>query len=295
MDLYQLRTFFHLARVRNYSKCAKRLFVTQSAISHAIKKLEDSLDAKLVEKSGKKFSLTDEGKILFRSCEKIFSEIDHVESELDERASRPTTVKIGVTVEFGLSILIKHISKFLDENPDILVDYTLSSKLLSSLQNDEVDLMIDCNHHLDPELLHHKLFREEYVVIASPKYLKMHKIHSPRDLQHTTILSIDKDLTWWNNFTHSLPLRDRVDFDNVTEINHIRGIINCAIYSMGVGFVPRYSVVSELKSNKLVDVFSGMSFEEDYFYLYTKRARVDISRINKLYSFIKGIKPKEFM
>ncbi|MBT4525074.1 MAG: LysR family transcriptional regulator, partial [Deltaproteobacteria bacterium] len=79
MDLNQLRVFYTLAQTKNYSKCAQKLFVTQSAISHAIKKLEVNLDLKLVQKVNNRFSLTRVGETLFKTCQTVFFELDSVQ------------------------------------------------------------------------------------------------------------------------------------------------------------------------------------------------------------------------
>jgi len=57
MDLYQLKMFFNLGKVKNYTETAKSLNVTQSAVSHAIKKLETSLETRLIHKKGNNFNL----------------------------------------------------------------------------------------------------------------------------------------------------------------------------------------------------------------------------------------------
>ncbi|MCF6247912.1 MAG: LysR family transcriptional regulator [Desulfobacula sp.] len=82
MDLYQLRTFFTLAKIKNFTQTAQALFVTQSAVSHAIKKLEDSVDTPLIERKGRRLTLTQAGQTLYRSCEKIFYEIEKADRQI---------------------------------------------------------------------------------------------------------------------------------------------------------------------------------------------------------------------
>lgn len=58
MDLYHLKTFFVPAKEKNFTRAAQLLFVTQSAVSHAVKKLETSLDTPLFNRQGKTMDLT---------------------------------------------------------------------------------------------------------------------------------------------------------------------------------------------------------------------------------------------
>ena len=96
MDLYQLKAFYILARVGSFTETAAILFVTQSAVSHSIKKLEKSVDTQLILRKGKQFELTEAGETLLRSCETIFHEIEKVNEELIVHQKKAQqTVKIG--------------------------------------------------------------------------------------------------------------------------------------------------------------------------------------------------------
>ncbi|WP_320040026.1 LysR family transcriptional regulator [uncultured Desulfobacter sp.] len=108
MDLNKLNTFYVLAKIRNYSKCAKKLFVTQSAVSHAIKALEQSLDLNLTEKRKNGFALTPEGEFLFNSCKTIFAEVEKTQEKLEKREK----IRLGAPVEFGINVIIRHMALF---------------------------------------------------------------------------------------------------------------------------------------------------------------------------------------
>ncbi|MCG8689488.1 MAG: LysR family transcriptional regulator, partial [Desulfobacterales bacterium] len=179
MDLYQLRTFFFLAKIRSFTQAAGLLFVTQSAVSHAIKKLETSLDTPLIIRKGKTVRLTEAGATLFRSCEKIFYEIERAEQDIARFAREARIrIRVGSTVEFGTSILINHIRDFLDTHPDIHLDFLFSHHLEAPLVRDEVDLIIDCNDHLLPNTEKIYLFQEQYITIASPGFVRKRGIRS---------------------------------------------------------------------------------------------------------------------
>ena len=183
MDLYHLKTFFFLAKVKNFTKAADLLFVTQSAVSHAIKKLEASVDTKLFKRKGKTFFLTDAGHTLFASCEKIFYEIERADQDI-ARFKREATVgiRIGSTVEFGTSILI----------------------------------------------------------------------------------------------------------------NHIRGIINGAIAGLGIGFVPKYTVLRELAEKILIDPFPKIKPGADHFHIFIKREKLAFKKNKALVEYLSLLKPSEF-
>ncbi len=295
MDLYHLKTFFFLAKVKNFTKAASLLFVTQSAVSHAIKKLEASVDTPLFKRKGKTLSLTNAGHTLFASCEKIFYEIERADQDIARfKKEAKVSIRIGSTVEFGTSILIKHIKDFLDAHPDILLDFLFSHHLESPLVQDEVDLIIDCKEHLLPNLEKIYLFQEQYITIASPAFVMENKIRSVEDLGKINILSNDKHLKWWQNFITAIPEKKQTCLKNVVQINHIRGIINGAISGLGIGFVPKYTVLRELEEKILIDPFPWIKPGADHFNIFIKKEKLAFKKKKALVDYLSLLKPSEF-
>jgi len=106
-DLAQLRTFLALAQTGSFSEAARRLCRTQSAVSHAIRKLEETSGVELVARTGRRFALTDEGRRLQQACEDAFAAFDEAFEDLNgNRKLLLGRVRLGSTVEFGCSILM---------------------------------------------------------------------------------------------------------------------------------------------------------------------------------------------
>lgn len=270
MDLNKLKTFYTLGQSKNYSKCAEKLFVTQSAVSHAIKALELSLELTLTEKRKNGFALTPEGQVLFKSCQTIFTEVEKTRVKLKDSATIPEQIKLGATVEFGINAVIRHLAPFLEQHPRIHIDFTLSHNLLQPLLDDELDLIIDCKPHNRSELIHFPLLREEYVVVATEGYIRKNRLETVEDLERCIVLSLDKGMVWWRNFINALPSDRKIRFNRIMKINHIRGIIEACLASVGVGFVPRYAVGKYLEQGSLVPLFFDVDVLNDQISVYLK-------------------------
>lgn len=294
LDLYQLKAFFAVAQTLNYTEASKRLYVTQSAVSHAVAKLGKSAGGPLFRRTNGKLALTETGSILYKTCETVFYELERAEERLAAARNKNLgTIRLGATVEFGTTLLVKYLKGFIKKNPGIHIDFQFRHELLAPLLNDEVDLIIDCKDckdYKDRRLEQTPLFREEYAVIASPDFIRRHKVRKPEDLSACSILSLDKGALWWGNFLNALPSGKRPHFAAVTELNHIRAIINAAIEGLGVGFVPRYCVLKELKAKTLVNVFPHLKLLEDNFYVYQKAGRAGLERHRNLLDYLKHIK-----
>ncbi len=97
-DLRQIRAFVAIAEEGSFTLAAKKIFVTQSAVSHAIRTLEEQLSCSLLDRSGKGVSLTESGELLIVRCRSILSEIASASRDL-ERLHRwgQSRLRVGAT------------------------------------------------------------------------------------------------------------------------------------------------------------------------------------------------------
>ncbi len=268
MDLGKLRIFLEAARLQNYTLAGRRVHLSQSAVSHAIHKLEASLGCKLIDWRARRFHLTTEGTYLLQVCERVFRELDAAQRQLGGESDRPLRIVLGVTVEFGTTVLLPRLAPQLQLAPGLHVDFMFSNHLSQPLQQGEIDLAVDCNPHYAPGLVRTHLFREKYVVLATPEYLASHPVHQPSDLSEVTMLSVDAETHWWRNLYDALPPSQRPSPGRVLVVSHVRGIVNAALAGLGVGLAPKYTVLEELATGRLVDVLPAMNLVEDEFAIY---------------------------
>jgi DNA-binding transcriptional LysR family regulator len=295
LDLPQLRTFYTLAQTGSFTACARRLNRTQSAVSHAMAKLEDLAGVPLLARKGRDLGLTEEGRRLYLACEQVFATLDAAVDDLRRYQTLAMgRLRVGTTVEFGSSILMKHMQPFLAANPGLEIDFTLSQDLIGPLLRDDLDLIIDCQEHLLPVLKKASLFRETYVVACSKSFKKTHRLRLPADLSHCAVLSLDKAGAWWNRFLLAVPDQERPHLDRIIAVNHIRAMIHAAVEGMGALLVPRYSVLEELHRGDLVALFPSIRPTEDRFSIYQKKVKAGHEKQRLLTRYLQSLSPAEF-
>jgi DNA-binding transcriptional LysR family regulator len=295
LDLPQLRTFFTLAQTGSFTACARRLHRTQSAVSHAMAKLEDLVGVPLLDRRSRELGLTEEGRRLYQACEQVFATLDAATEDLRRHSTLARgRLRLGATVEFGSSILMKHMQPFLAANPDLEIDFTLSHDLLMPLLRDDLDLIIDCQEHPLPTLKKSPLFRETYVVACAPTFRKAHRLRVPADLARGPVLSFDKAGAWWNRFLRAVPDHAQPQLDQIIAVNHIRAMIHAAVEGMGALLVPRYSVLQELERGDLVALFPTIRPTEDRFSIYQKRVKATQEKQKLLTRYLQALSPAEF-
>lgn len=295
LDLQPLFTFYTTATARTFTEAAERLSLSQSAVSHAIRKLERSLGQEFFDRNHTPIRLTDAGLLLYRSCEKVFAEIHSCEDLLLNKRDQPLAgpLRIGATIEFGNSVLSKNVSPFLEKHPEIETEFYFGDDLLKALLNDEVDVIIDCEAHLKPELTRLTLFREKYILISSPKVFKKCGFKKIEDLEKCHWLTIDKSGQWWQRLLKRVPPGTQLSPRKMIPVNHLRGCINLVISGVGIGLVPAYCVQTELRQKRLKVLLPEFQISEDRFFLYFKSFKKNNLKIQAFTNFMQDLDIEE--
>jgi DNA-binding transcriptional LysR family regulator len=295
LDLSKLEVFLEATRSGNYTTAARRLHVTQSAVSHAIRKLEAGLGHPLVEWRRRRFTLTDDGDFLQQVCQRVFDDLGEAEQTLTRRSpTLPQVLTIGATVEFGTTVLVRKLRPLLDEAPRLRVHYKFRDDLGPWLLRDEIDVAIDCRPHLHPSIQATGLFREKYLLVASPSFLAAHPVQRPIDLERVPVLSLDRTGAWWANALRAFPGRQQPVLGHVVEIDQIRGMVHAALEGYGVALLPKYTVLGKVARGELVVLFPRLPLLEDRFCLYQKRGHATRDKNRLLLAFLRRLDVTEF-
>lgn len=175
LDLYYY--FYMVCKHKSFSLAAKKLFVTQPAVSYAIKKLESKLNKTLFLKQTKKFVLTEDGEELYFSIKKNIENIENIEKDLFFNNNKDITIKIGIPTQFARAILLDKIKSYSQNNKNIKFSVFSgnSAYLLQLLKNNGIDILIDCDpldlsefENINKEVIS----TQRYAIVANEKYNK---------------------------------------------------------------------------------------------------------------------------
>jgi DNA-binding transcriptional LysR family regulator len=295
LDLAKLEVFLEAARCGNYTAAARKLHVTQSAVSHAIRKLEAGLGRGLVEWRRRRFALTDDGEYVRQVCERVFHDIGQAEQELASRVpGRAQSIVVGATVEFGTTVLVRKLKPLLDAAPWLRLDFRFRDDLAPMLLADEIDLAIDCTPHAHPSIQATRLFREKYLMVASPAFLARYPVRRTIDLERVPVISLDKDGAWWGNALRSIPGLRRPIPGRIIEVNQVRGMVHAALEGYGVALLPKYTVLGKVARGELKALFPRLRLLEDWFCVYQKRANAGREKNRAVTDFLRRLDMSEF-
>ncbi len=295
LDPNRLRIFLEATRSGNYTVAARRLHITPSAVSHAVRSLEESAGRPLVEWRHRRLTLTDDGEYVRGLGERVFQDIDQAEHVLSMRAPGGTQViTIGATVEFGTSVLIRKLRPLVDAAPWLRIHFRFRDDLGPVLLRDEIDIAVDCAVHAHPSLSATRLFREKYLIVASPAFLREHRVRQPPDLERVPVLSLDQDGAWWANALRSIPGRHRPALRHIVQVDQVRGMVHAALEGYGVALLPKYTAVGKVARRELDVLFPRLRLVEDWFCVYQKRANASRDKNRAVTEFLLRMDVTEF-
>ncbi len=170
-DMRQLRAFVAVAEEGSFTLAARKLFVTQSAVSHSLRALEEQLSCRLLDRTGKWVTVTSEGEVLLKSCRRVMNELDQVMRELDGlKRWGQKTIRIGAPHSLCYYLIPSVLREFRECFPmcETSIDAADTAELLEKLDAGELDLVLGLKSKLTTDASYSKLFDDHLVFVVSP-------------------------------------------------------------------------------------------------------------------------------
>ncbi|MCI3196427.1 LysR family transcriptional regulator [Bacillus sp. HU-1818] len=165
MELLQLKYFQTVAFTEHMSKAAKLLNIAQPSLSLTIKRLEDELGTKLFERKGRNIQLSSSGKILLKHVNRIFTEIENAQMEIQsEEHQIANVIRISIS---NARFLSKLISEYINRFPESKIQQGIGVKsgIMTSLKKGDIDLGIASHPIQDEEIESCVLINEDIVLV----------------------------------------------------------------------------------------------------------------------------------
>ena len=246
MDInYELyKVFYYVATTLSFSEASKQLFISQSAVSQAIKTLEKKLEQTLFIRSTKRVQLTPEGEILLRHIEPAINLIQRGETQLVDSASTGGQIRIGASDTICRYFLVPYLERFHKEFPNTHIKVTneTSMKCVELLESGQVDCIVINypNSHLGNLYAMKKIaaFKDVFVANDTFRELKDKKV-TFHDLLNYPILMLEKQTTT-SEFLHNLFQQHQLDLVPEVELTSNDLLLDLAKIGLGIAFVPDY-------------------------------------------------------
>ena len=264
MDIKTLRNFVKIAETGSISSAAKELHLSQPPLTKQMHALEESLGARLFDRSVKGITLTEEGKLLYSHATSLIAHSDLVISEITHNVGK---VRFGMTssaVEYALSLLKDFNS---DKNYKFEITESSTFNLLKLLRDDLIDLaFVRTPFKIDTNFKYVKLLDDTLVVAGSPSFIDSSKKDiSMAELKKLPLIIIRR---WKQYVDYMADIQGfSLNYDYICDDN--RTAIAMANNNMGVAIVPTSTIDRRFSQIKLIELpVSNEIFDTDIYMVH---------------------------
>lgn len=271
-----LRAFEAAARYLSFTEAAAELNVTQAAVSHQIRTLEEALGVKLFRRLNRAIRLTEEGQEFVAEVRKA---LIHLATAMEKLAapSAGGPLTVSVLPSFASKWLVPRLGRFGARHPEIDVRIEATS-ILTDFQRDDVDLVIRYGKGQYKGLTSTWLMTDNVFPVCSPALLDGPKpLRRPEDLRHHTLLHDDANVDWamWL-FSAGV---EGVDPRQGPYFTDSAMVIQAAAEGQGVALARGVLAAGDLAAGRLVKPFDFSIPTEYAYYVVCPEATADHPKI----------------
>lgn len=242
-----LRIFRVIVQEGSLNKAANKLFLTQSAISQSLKRLEEQIGQVLIIRTGGKFYLTPTGEIIFEASLTIYNHLMDYEERLNnEKNSLTGTIKLLVLSRIESTRYDRILHDFHTKYPmvDFQVDVLRSKEIHQLLLQKMPALGICISREIYPKLNYHTLINQKYALFCSIKHpLFYENVQSVDEIKGHGFISFQSEQL--NDLMSPLnEVREKIIKNNRLSVttNNIDEVIRFIKHGIGIGFLPKHMV-----------------------------------------------------
>ncbi|MDO3388471.1 LysR family transcriptional regulator [Gilvimarinus sp. SDUM040013] len=252
--------FVAVSETGSFTAAAQRLGTSIAHISRRVKEREQRMNTRLLDRTTRKVSLTEEGQVFYQHCRQILDAINTAENALADLQTSPTGIlRMTAPVSFGEKYIAPLVNDFALLHPKLRIDLTLSNQRLD-LMDEGLDLAVRLGPLEDARLIARRLAERTPRVCASPEYLQ--RFGTPHTLSelndHNCLLGT---LDYWR-FNESGRARS-IRVSGSLRCNNGPSLVNAALKGLGLIQLPDYYLSAALRQKQLMAVLQTYTPERE--------------------------------
>lgn len=253
----KLLTFIELSQTKNFTSAAKRLNLTQPAVSQHIKQLEAEYNAKLFTRIGNELTLTDDGEILLKYALRIQSLYNDLNRKLEDNKKYARSLTVGITHTAESNIAPEILAEYSNQNSGshIKIISDTIRNLYDKLSNYQIDLAIIEGKISSKKFSSILLGTDSLLAVMSPENpLSNKKVITINDLKKEKLILRTFESGTTSLFIDELSRLDLTtdDFKIYLEIDNVASIKDLVRKNLGVSILPRSACSQEIKDKKII-------------------------------------------
>jgi DNA-binding transcriptional LysR family regulator len=278
--LLAMTTFVRIVDGGSLTSASKALDKSLPSVVRMLASLEKSLNARLLNRTTRRITLTDEGRLYLGRCRRILAEIEEAELELNAQQNEPSGhLKVTASVMFGEMHITPIVAEFLHCYDRVNIDLLLLDRTVSLIE-EGIDVAIRIGHLADSSMIAKPVGKIRRVVCASPEYFKQKGIpKQPKQLEkHACVrfTGMSAGSTW---YFFKRGRKCSVNINGSFSCNQASPAINACIEGLGIGMFYSYQVKPLVKQGKLITVLEEFEPEPTPIHVVYSHAKLASARI----------------
>lgn len=265
MDRFNsMQIFIAAVEEGSFAAAARRFKLSAAMAGKHVSAIESDLNARLIQRSTRRLSLTDVGQRYYERCKVILEAVEDANREVrDVQATPRGLLRIAAPVAFGAMHLGAIVSRYLEQFPEVSLDVVLEDKYADLLEN-RIDVAIRVGSLDDPSLVTRRLAPCKMVLCASPEYLKKHGTpETPEDISRAPRLAFSQAVSagdW--TICHPDGSFHRIESACRITSNNIQLLLESALAGTGIAYGPSFVFCEHIKQGRLIELLPAYKTTE---------------------------------
>ncbi len=261
MNIQHIKLLTRISITNNISQAGKELGLSPAVASSYITKLEDTLGVKLIYRTTRKVSLTEEGEAFLPHAEDVLNSIELARSSVGTGSFTPQgTLRVAAPSSFARMHLTPALKQFSAKNPDLRIDFRLSDSMIDMVEGG-FDVAIRDASLNDSTLIARKLAADKRIICASPQYLeKFGTPKIPSDLKDHVCVNLTGLEVWSFKTASGI---ERIKTNTVMKADNGEMVRDVCCEGLGLTLTSTWCSYEQLISGKLIEVLADYPLQSD--------------------------------
>ncbi|MDG2938673.1 LysR family transcriptional regulator [Bisgaard Taxon 10/6] len=294
-NLNDLRAFILVARTGSFTKAAAQMGVSQSALSHSIRGIEERLKIKLFHRNTRSISTTEAGEQLYQRLSPLFDDIDKEINELSAfRNAVSGSLRINGNEHVFRYVLNEKLAQFMQDYPEVHLDLVAEDRFIDIVA-ERFDAGIRLGHNVAKDMIAVRISADlQMCTAASPDYLAKHGTpKTPYDLtEHQCLLhclpTSGGNMMW--EFRDPKAKKHIVKIQPQGRFRTNQGFLHkgYALNGLGIIWTPQDVIAQEIADGKLLPILADWNMSYEGYHLYYPNRRQNSPLFRALVEALKG-------
>jgi DNA-binding transcriptional LysR family regulator len=291
VTLRQLRTFVKVADLASFSLAAQQLQLSQPSVSYQVKELEEGLGLPLLDRLGKRVSLTEAGSVLYSYARRTLNLVDEASLALEEmRGIKRGNLRVGASTTVGIYLLPAALGAFKKLHPALVISLEIGTRarVQEQVLRNELDLAVVGPALKDPELTILPFVSDELIVVAPANHMFAGRRGlALKDLEGEPFVMREPASGSRASFEKAAR-KAGAKLDVAMQLGSNGAIKHAVESGLGLAVISRYACALELSGGRLVELHvRGFPIRRDWHIVHLRRRRLPVS-VLAFIEFLRG-------